>query len=84
MPDEDKGEPRVASPPEVVNLDAPALDPSRPETWPALLNVAQTAAALGMHPDTVARLLREGKLPGRRLGGQWFVRRSDLLGPPTE
>ncbi len=33
-----------------------------------LLTVEQAAERLQMHPDTVRRLLREGQLPGRKIG----------------
>jgi hypothetical protein len=29
---------------------------------------------LGRSTEQVRRYLREGKLPGRRIGGQWFIR----------
>jgi excisionase family DNA binding protein len=39
-----------------------------------LLTVEQAAARLQMHPVTIRRLLREGKLPGRKVGvRQWRV-----------
>lgn len=39
-----------------------------------LLTVEQAAAVLQMHPDTVRRLLREKKLPGRKVGPrQWRI-----------
>jgi excisionase family DNA binding protein len=39
-----------------------------------LLTVEQAAERLQMHPDTVRRLLREGQLPGRKVGArQWRV-----------
>lgn len=43
-----------------------------------LLTVGQTAAALERSTEQVRRYLREGRLPGQRLGGQWFIRQSDL------
>jgi excisionase family DNA binding protein len=39
-----------------------------------LLTVEQAATRLQMHPVTVRRLLREGHLPGRKVGArQWRV-----------
>lgn len=39
-----------------------------------LLTVEQAAEHLQMHPDTVRRLLREGSLPGVKLGKrQWRI-----------
>jgi excisionase family DNA binding protein len=43
----------------------------------ALLTVAETAKLLQRSTEQVRRYLREGSLPGRRLGGQWFVFRAD-------
>jgi excisionase family DNA binding protein len=39
-----------------------------------LLTVDQVGGRLQMHPDTVRRLLREGRLPGRKVGvREWRV-----------
>lgn len=38
-----------------------------------LLTVADTAALLERSTEQVRRYLREGVLPGRRIGGQWFI-----------
>ena len=40
-----------------------------------LITVADTAKLLGRSTEQVRRYLREGELPGRRLGGQWFIDR---------
>ena len=42
-----------------------------------LMTVAETARLLRRSTEQVRRYLREGELPGRRLGGQWFVDRED-------
>lgn len=42
------------------------------------LGVAEIARALGRSTEQVRRYLREGRLHGRRIGGQWFVTASDL------
>ncbi len=42
-----------------------------------LLTVAETAKLLRRSTEQVRRYLREGALPGRRLGGQWFVHHAD-------
>jgi excisionase family DNA binding protein len=42
-----------------------------------LLTVAETAKLLRRSTEQVRRYLREGVLPGRRLGGQWFIARHD-------
>lgn len=38
-----------------------------------LLTVADAALALGRSTEQVRRYLREGRLKGRRMGGQWFI-----------
>jgi hypothetical protein len=42
-----------------------------------MLTVAETAALLHRSTEQVRRYLREGVLLGRRLGGQWFIARTD-------
>lgn len=37
------------------------------------LSVAETARLLGRSTEQVRRYLREGRLAGRRMGGQWFI-----------
>jgi excisionase family DNA binding protein len=41
------------------------------------LTVAEVARLLCRSTEQVRRYLREGVLPGRRIGGQWFVDRRD-------
>ncbi len=46
-----------------------------------LLTVKEAAVVLGMHPDTVYRLIREKKLPVYRIGNRTVrVPREKLLG----
>ena len=40
---------------------------------PGLLTVADAANALDRSTEQVRRYLREGRLKGRRFGGQWFI-----------
>lgn len=42
------------------------------------LTVAETAKLIGRSTEQIRRYLREGVLPGQRLGGQWFIDRSDV------
>jgi hypothetical protein len=42
------------------------------------LTVAETARRLGRSIEQIRRYLREGKLAGRRIGGQWFVEEAGL------
>lgn len=48
-------------------------------TLPALLTTDEVAAVLRLHPTTIKLLMRDGKLPGRKIGGQWRLLKSDLL-----
>lgn len=43
-----------------------------------LLTVAQAARLLERSTEQVRRYLRENRLPGQRLGGQWFIERQAL------
>lgn len=38
-----------------------------------MLTVAEVARRMGRSTEQVRRYLRENKLPGRRIGNQWFV-----------
>lgn len=41
-----------------------------------LVSVADASRLLKRSTEQVRRYLREGRLPGRRVGGQWFIERS--------
>lgn len=43
------------------------------------ISVADAAKVLDRSTEQVRRYLREGRLPGRRVGGQWFIDRSALV-----
>ena len=43
-----------------------------------LLRSEQAAALLQIHPKTLQKLAREGKLPATRIGDLWRFRASDL------
>lgn len=54
---------------------------------PALLTADEVAAVLRLHPTTIKLLMRDGKLPGKKIGGQWRLLKTDLLaylGAPAE
>ncbi len=40
------------------------------------ISVAEAAKLLHRSTEQVRRYLREGDLPGRRIGGQWFIERN--------
>ena len=42
------------------------------------LTPEEVAEKLRLHPETVKRLLRQGKLPGYKIEGSWRVNAEDL------
>ena len=40
--------------------------------------IEEVAEALRLHPYTVRRLCREGKVPGFKFGGQWRFKKADI------
>ncbi len=44
-----------------------------------VLDVDDVAALMDLNTETVRRLAREGKLPGRKVGGAWRFSRPALL-----
>lgn len=44
----------------------------------AYVSVPQAARQLAVHPETVRRLLRQGVLPGSKVGTLWFITKEDL------
>ena len=40
--------------------------------------VEEVAQALQLHPYTIRRLSREGKIPAFKFGGQWRFRKSEI------
>ena len=46
--------------------------------WPDVMKVEQVAAYLQMHPNAIRAMLRARKLPGRKVGVEWRVLRSEL------
>ena len=45
-----------------------------------VVGVDEVADALGIHPESVRRLIRQGRLNARKLGNQWLVSRAYLAG----
>ena len=43
------------------------------------ITVNEAARRLGRSTEQVRRYLREGRLEGKRIGGQWFIRETALL-----
>ena len=44
-----------------------------------LLTVEEVAELLQCHPDSVRRMMRQGRLPAVKVGWRWYVRRADFL-----
>lgn len=42
------------------------------------VSVRDAARQLGIHEESLRRLLRMGSLPGERIGGQWFIDKEQL------
>jgi len=47
-------------------------------SFEGMITVAEAARRLGRSIEQVRRYLREGKLKGQRVGGQWFVEEASL------
>jgi excisionase family DNA binding protein len=45
---------------------------------PGTYTVDEVAEALRLHPYSVRRLCREGKIPGFKFGGQWRFRKDEI------
>ncbi len=44
------------------------------------LTPEEVAKLLGLHVESVRRLLRKGGIKGEKFGGSWRIRESDLIG----
>jgi excisionase family DNA binding protein len=53
-------------------------------TFEGMITVAEAARRLNRSIEQVRRYLREGKLPGQRIGNQWFVEERTLEAPSGE
>lgn len=42
------------------------------------ITVTAAARQLGIHEESLRRLLRMGSLPGEKIGGQWFITKEQL------
>ena len=56
-----------------------AADTLRSLSLPDVVGLAALAEHLGLATSTVRAHLRNGTIPGRKIGGRWFVSRRDLL-----
>ncbi len=46
--------------------------------YPQVMTSKEVSEVLRLSPQSTARLLRSGGLPGFRVGGEWRCRRSDI------
>jgi excisionase family DNA binding protein len=44
-----------------------------------ILTASQAARLLQIHPRTVYKLVKQGTLPGRKLGGGWRFSKSEIM-----
>lgn len=44
-----------------------------------LLTVEEVSELLQVHPDSVRRMMRQGRLPAVKIGWRWYVRRAEFL-----
>lgn len=44
-----------------------------------LCNVEELAELLGVHPKTVRKMIRDGKLKGKKLAKKWYVSEEELI-----
>ena len=49
-----------------------------PDPFEQYVDVRFAAERLGIHPESVKRLIRAGKLPARKFANKWFIR-GDVL-----
>lgn len=51
---------------------------------PTEVSLREAAEILGVHYMTAYRHVRTGRIPARRVGGEWRIRRADLQPPPVD
>jgi excisionase family DNA binding protein len=44
----------------------------------SFVNVRDAARQIGIHEESLRRLLRQGSPPGEKIGGQWFINKEEL------
>lgn len=53
--------------------------PRPPEPTREILNIEEAALLLGVSTKTFAKVLREGEIPGRKIGREWKFSRRALI-----
>ena len=61
--------------PAIIDTIHASVDPA---LFEPLVDSKEAGEALGLHPKTVERMAREGRIPSRRIGKYWRFRASDL------
>lgn len=49
------------------------------EELPVICNCAEAGLLLRLNPEVIARMARDGILPGAKQGQAWYFRRDDLV-----
>lgn len=42
------------------------------------VDAVDASARLGIHPESLKRLIRQGKIPARKVANKWFIRKDTL------
>jgi len=42
------------------------------------VSVVEAAETLGVHPETVKRMCREGRIPARKVHNMWLIHKKEL------
>lgn len=53
------------------------------QSEPDLLDARQAAARLGLHPETLVRMARDGRVPAVKAGREWRFRSDQLTVQPA-
>lgn len=59
--------------PAVVAVVTGTIEADADTEMPGLVHAEDLAELLGIHANTMRRLLRRGQVPGRRVGGTWMA-----------
>jgi len=48
------------------------------EPFDAYVDVLEASVRLSIHPDSVRRLIRQGKIPAIKFSNKWLIRKDEL------
>lgn len=68
----------ISTPAPQRSLAAVKLEAIEDEDWDSHVSPTEAASIMGTDPKNVRRMIRTGRLPAKRLGGRWVIRRGDL------